>query len=133
MTGPKPIPEAMYLLFERGLFLGAFEKWDAAARWLEAREKGGHGPHEIHEFIRTDRTVAMFPQCEIRRCLGSRHYHNRGEIHVTEIVGDGAYLALICRPCADAIGVREGDDLPDYDEVLKRLKRAKRKQRKETT
>lgn len=42
----------MYLMFERGLYLSAFKDPDAARRSRGARERGGHGPVEVHEFRR---------------------------------------------------------------------------------
>jgi hypothetical protein len=66
------------------------------------------------------------PACEVRWCLGGLHNRNRAEIRVTECIGDGAFATFICRPCADAIGVKGGDDLPEPEEVRKRLRAAKR-------
>lgn len=64
-------------------------------------------------------------KCEIRWCI-SQH-RRKAQITVNEIIDDGSYLTYICQPCAEAIGVREGDDLPDSHEVLKRLKQAQTK------
>ena len=59
--------------------------------------------------------------CEIKWC------RRDGElISVSENIGDGSWLIGICTDCAAAIGVDEGDDLPDSTVVYARLKKAGR-------
>lgn len=55
--------------------------------------------------------------CEIRWCLSKQP----GTIRVEECLGDECYNTWICGMCAEAIGVCEGDSLPDSVTVKKRI------------
>lgn len=55
--------------------------------------------------------------CEIRWCKSKK----LGTIPVYENIGDGSWLILICKQCAEAIGVRKWDDLPDSSIVRTRV------------
>jgi hypothetical protein len=45
--------------------------------------------------------------CELRKCKSGLP----GTIGVNENIGDGSWRTLICKPCADELGLHEGDDL----------------------
>lgn len=63
-------PDVLYIAFEKGLFLGAFENEGAAQRLKEAREKGGHGPLEIVAYrAEPDRLVT----CKLETCGKTFH------------------------------------------------------------
>ena len=60
--------------------------------------------------------------CDFKYCISGK----LGTIDVNEIVGDGAYRTMICKPCADAVGLKEGDDIPfNAHAVNEKLKAAK--------
>jgi hypothetical protein len=48
------LPDQLHILFERGLFLGAFRSRDAAVRLQEARTAGGKPPPELATYQRID-------------------------------------------------------------------------------
>jgi hypothetical protein len=49
------VPQAMHLLFENGLFLGAFMSLESAQMTKDGRIKAGKPKVELHTFIRADR------------------------------------------------------------------------------
>jgi protein-arginine kinase activator protein McsA len=50
-------------------------------------------------------------ECQVRWCQSKQP----ATVPVTENIDDGAFRAVICRQCAEAIGVQAGDDLPEPD------------------
>lgn len=46
--------------------------------------------------------------CDFKHCISGKP----GTIGVIENVGDGAYRTLICKPCAQVTGLKQGDDIP---------------------
>ena len=44
----------------------------------------------------------------------------RGTIQVFESIGDGSFNCSICEDCADRLGIREYDDLPEAHIVRQR-------------
>jgi protein-arginine kinase activator protein McsA len=48
-------------------------------------------------------------ECQVRWCRSGKP----AEVPVTENIDDGAFRAVICQPCASAIGVQAGDNLPE--------------------
>jgi hypothetical protein len=47
--------------------------------------------------------------CEIRWCGTPAE----GLVSVNENIGDGSFRVVICDQCAAALGLKEGDDLPE--------------------
>jgi hypothetical protein len=45
--------------------------------------------------------------CELRGCKSGL----LGTIAVNDNIGDGSWRTVICKQCADRLGLREGDDL----------------------
>ena len=63
-------------------------------------------------------------RCEIRWCSSGRP----AAVRVNENIDDGCFTASICRPCADALGIAEGADLPYPPAVKRAILRAARKE-----
>ena len=45
--------------------------------------------------------------CQLRKCKSGLP----GTVRVNDNIGDGSWLIYICKPCADKLGLRDGDDL----------------------
>lgn len=65
-------------------------------------------------------------KCEIKWCLSG---FGRASVRVNETIGDGSFSTMICRTCADALDIRNGDDLPPAHIVEWILTPAKRRRK----
>ncbi len=46
--------------------------------------------------------------CELKACRSKQP----AVVSVNENIGDGSWRTDICQPCADRLGLKDGDDLP---------------------
>ena len=53
--------------------------------------------------------------------LGYCNTFKKGTISVIENIGDGSWKTMICKDCAERLGIKEGDDLPEHYVVKKIL------------
>lgn len=57
--------------------------------------------------------VSELKDCEIRWCKNKDSH----PVYVNENIGDGSWRVGICRICAQKLGLKEGDDLPESHKV----------------
>ena len=69
----------------------------------------------------------MPEKCLIRWCKSGLD----GTVPVNENIGDQSYRTEICINCATALGIKEGDDLPDANVVERTLKTPPRSKKKD--
>ena len=55
----------------------------------------------------------MAEHCDIRWRLCASGGKVPGTVSVNENMDDGSWRITICQPCADVLGIKEGDDMPD--------------------
>ena len=62
-------------------------------------------------------------RCELNHCISN---DRPGVVFVNDnSAGDASFRIGICQPCADELGVQDGDDIPDANTVREILKAAK--------
>ena len=64
-------------------------------------------------------------ECEFTCCKSGLE----GTIRVGENIGDACFSTLICTECADCVGLREGQDIPDDADAVNRKLRNHYKER----
>lgn len=82
----------------------------------------GSGEVRVLGAVRRERGV-----CELRDCIGRQVYGGPGQavMRVNDVQGDGSWSTRVCQKCADALGLRDGCDLPeDRDWLHEKLRDA---------